>query len=1024
MNVFELFASLKLDDKEFEKGLTDSEKKAHEVGKSIGSALKSGAELVGKTVKGVGIAVGGAAAAITPLVKSAVDAYGETQQLVGGVETLFGTGGKSLEEYAKSVGKSVDEVRAEYNHMQQVQDEVLNNANNAFATTGQTANEYMEQVTSFAASLIQSTGRGTQTDLEELEANLKEKLTTQKRAYQDEYDAAKSALSDQVKLQQAAYKDEYDALKASWDERIKLAKSGGSADADALKAQKDEEIRLLKAAWDEQIRVAKENGDENTDLLKAQKDEEVRLLKESWDATIKAAKEGTTANAEELKAQRDAELKALKESQNANIQAMKDGNAESLKEMKRANEDKLTQLKADNKKLLEETEAANNASEKTPDSMMRAAKLADQAMIDMSDNANKMGTSMESIKNAYQGFAKQNYTMLDNLKLGYGGTKEEMERLLADAEAISGVHYDVSSYADIVEAIHLIQEQMGISGTTAEEAGKTITGSLGQVKAAWGNLVAGLANPNADVGSLIDNVVRTGKTALENLKPTILQAIRGVTTLIKEATPIIVEEIPTLVNELLPPFLEVTFTLFAEIAKTIPKYFPLILEKVRELIPLIGKAISDTFPKLAFIGDHLEGIIMTIVGVFTGAKVIGGIAKFVSAISTIVPLITTTLIPALAGIAPIILPIIAGIAALVAVGVLLYKNWDTIKEKAETIWNNLKTFFSITKDVIVGKFNEIKENVSQAFDAIKDKIENSAIVQTVKNVWGAAKDTVSESLNNIKQAYDEHGGGLQGAVAATLEGIKEYYKAGFNFIDNLTDGKLSNMLKTVSDKFTQIKDSISSRVQDIKDNISEKWNNIKENTTTMFSGLNQITSNKLDGLRNSFNDFSRRAKEIFFNMWENITDIFDFSQAFTWGRDMLTNFVDGIREGWDNLKGTLQETGQAIKDRIGFSEPKKGVLSDFHTYAPDMMDLFIQGIKDNTAKLQDQLDKSFSFKPSLDAEINPSATGGMSTGGGTVVNMPINIYGAQGQDIRELADLIEQRINHNYNVLSNAYGVG
>ena len=957
MNVFELFASLKLDDKEFEKGLTDSEKKAHEVGKSIGSALKGGAELVGKTVKGVGIVAGGAAAAITPLVKNAVDAYSETQQLVGGVETLFGTGGKSLEEYAKSVGKSVDEVRTEYNHMQQVQDEVLNNANNAFETTGQTANEYMEQVTSFAASLIQSTGRGTQTDLEELEATLKEKLTTQKRAYQDEYDAAKSALSNQVKLQQAAYKNEYDELKASWDERIKLAKNSGSANTDALKAQKD------------------------------------------------------------------AELKSLKETQNANIQAMKDGNAESLKELKRANEDKLAQLKADNKKLLEETEAANNASEKTPESMMRAAKLADQAMIDMSDNANKMGTSMESIKNAYQGFAKQNYTMLDNLKLGYGGTKQEMERLLADAEAISGVHYDVSSYADIVEAIHLIQEQMGISGTTAEEAGKTITGSLGQVKAAWGNLVAGLANPDADVGSLIDNVVRTGKTALENLKPTILQAIRGVTTLIKEATPIIVEEIPTLVNELLPPFLEVTFTLFAEIAKTIPKYFPMILEKARELIPLIGKAISDTFPQLSFIGDHLEGIIMAIVGVFTGAKVLGGIFKFVSAITTIVPLITTTLIPALAGIAPILLPIIAGIAALVAAGVLLYKNWDTIKEKAETIWNNLKTFFSITKDVIVGKFNEIKENVSQAFDAIKDKIENSAIVQTVKNVWGAAKDTVSESLNNIKQAYDEHGGGLQGAVAATIEGIKEYYKAGFNFIDNLTDGKLSNMLKTVSDKFTQIKDSISGKVNDIKDNISEKWNTIKDNTTTMFSGLKKITGDKLDGLRNSFNDFSNRAKEIFSNMWENITSIFDFSQAFTWGKDMLTNFVNGIKEGWDNLKGTLQETGQAIKDRIGFSEPKKGVLSDFHTYAPDMMDLFIKGIKDNTPKLQEQIDKSFSFKPSLEANLDPSTTGGMSTGG-TVVNMPINIYGAQGQDIRELANLIEQRINHNYNVLSSAYGVG
>lgn len=793
MNVFELFASLKLDDKEFEKGLTDSEKKAHEVGKSIGSALKSGAELVGKAVKGVGIVAGGAAAAITPLVKKSVDAYSETQQLIGGIETLFKGDADKVSEYAR----------------------------NAFKTAGISANDYMEQTIGISASLIQGLG-------------------------------------------------------------------------------------------------------------------------------------GDTS---------------------------------------------------------------------------KAADIANMAIVDMSDNVNKMGTTMESVQNAYSGLARQNFTMLDNLKIGYQGTAEEMARLINDT-GVMGDEFEATaknvkdiSFDKYIEAIHKAQTEIGITGTTAVEATGTITGSVGQVKAAWDNLVAGLADPNADVGTLIDNVVRTGKTALKNLKPTILQAIRGITTLIKEATPIIVEEIPTLVNELLPPFLEVTFTLISEIAKTIPKYFPMILEKARELIPLIGKAISEAFPKLSFIGDHLEGIIMAIVGVFTGAKVLGGIAQFVSAITTIVPLITTTLIPALAGIAPILLPIIAGIAALVAAGVLLYKNWDTIKEKAETIWNNLKTFFSITKDVIVGKFNEIKENVSQAFDAIKDKIENSAIVQTVKNVWGAAKDTVSESLNNIKQAYDEHGGGLQGAVAATLEGIKEYYKAGFNFIDNLTDGKLSNMLKTVSDKFTQIKEGISNNIQAIKDNISEKWNTIKDNTTTMFSGLKKITGDKLDGLRNSFNDFSSRAKEIFSNMWENITSIFDFSQAFTWGKDMLTNFVNGIKEGWDNLKGTLQETGQAIKDRIGFSEPKKGVLSDFHTYAPDMMDLFIKGIKDNTPKLQEQIDKSFSFKPSLEANLDPSTTGGMSTGG-TVVNMPINIYGAQGQDIRELADLIEQRINHNYNVLSSAYGVG
>ena len=108
----------------------------------------------------------------------------------------------------------------------------------------------------------------------------------------------------------------------------------------------------------------------------------------------------------------------------------------------------------------------------------KAVKYADMAITDMSDNANKMGSDMSTIQTAYQGFAKQNYTMLDNLKLGYGGTKTEMERLLADAEKISGIHYDVSSYADIVDAIHVIQTEMGITGTTAEEADKTISGSI------------------------------------------------------------------------------------------------------------------------------------------------------------------------------------------------------------------------------------------------------------------------------------------------------------------------------------------------------------------------------------------------------------------------------------------------------------------------------------------------------------------------------------------------------------------
>ena len=139
-----------------------------------------------------------------------------------------------------------------------------------------------------------------------------------------------------------------------------------------------------------------------------------------------------------------------------------------------------------------------------------AARIADQAITDMADNANKMGSSIESIQNAYQGFAKQNYTMLDNLKLGYGGTKQEMERLLADAEKLSGVHYDISNLNDVYEAIHVVQGELGITGTTAEEASTTIQGSAAAMKAAWQNMLTGIADENADYHVFIRDAFKAG----------------------------------------------------------------------------------------------------------------------------------------------------------------------------------------------------------------------------------------------------------------------------------------------------------------------------------------------------------------------------------------------------------------------------------------------------------------------------------------------------------------------------------
>nr|DAO94510.1 MAG TPA: tail tape measure protein [Caudoviricetes sp.] len=154
----------------------------------------------------------------------------------------------------------------------------------------------------------------------------------------------------------------------------------------------------------------------------------------------------------------------------------------------------------------------------------KAVEMADMAITDMADNANKMGSDIRSIQNAYQGFAKQNYTMLDNLKLGFGGTKEEMQRLLEEAEALSGVKYDIGNYADIVNAIHVIQTEMGITGTTAKEAEGTISGSIAAFKASVSNLLAGMGDANADVGQLTDNMIAAFQTMADNIIP-ILQNI-------------------------------------------------------------------------------------------------------------------------------------------------------------------------------------------------------------------------------------------------------------------------------------------------------------------------------------------------------------------------------------------------------------------------------------------------------------------------------------------------------------------
>lgn len=246
-----------------------------------------------------------------------------------------------------------------------------------------------------------------------------------------------------------------------------------------------------------------------------------------------------------------------------------------------------------------------------------AAQKADQAITDMSDNANKMGTDMASIQNAYQGFAKANYTMLDNLKLGYGGTKQEMERLLADAEKISGVKYDLSSYADIVDAIHVVQTEMGITGTTAKEAATTIEGSANAMKSAWSNLLTGMSNENLDLDRLVQNVVDSVGTYADNLLPRLQVMLprfaEGMTQLVNGLVPYV----GPAMELLLPSLVQGIGSLVSGIVQALPAaveaisaVIPMLVEQIAILLPQIVDAGIGIIVALADgIGENLPALV-------------------------------------------------------------------------------------------------------------------------------------------------------------------------------------------------------------------------------------------------------------------------------------------------------------------------------------------------------------------------------------------------------------------------------
>ena len=259
----------------------------------------------------------------------------------------------------------------------------------------------------------------------------------------------------------------------------------------------------------------------------------------------------------------------------------------------------------------------------------KAAKLSDMAITDMADNANKLGTSMDSIIQTYQSLARGNTAMLDNLKLGYGGTKEELKRLLKDAEKLTGKKFDVSNFSDIVEAIHAVQTKMDITGTTAKEASGTISGSLASMKSAWGNLLPALIQGGDSFDRCIENLVSSVKTFGKNIMPALKSALSGVGDLVEELAPIIAEELPEIIKTVAPSLLKAGGTLIGILAKTLIDNAGTLAQSAKDLALEVVKAIYEGFTGKEMSGDTFSSIEKAIDKIVSVAKVavpvIGGL---------------------------------------------------------------------------------------------------------------------------------------------------------------------------------------------------------------------------------------------------------------------------------------------------------------------------------------------------------------------------------------------------------------
>lgn len=490
-----------------------------------------------------------------------------------------------------------------------------------------------------------------------------------------------------------------------------------------------------------------------------------------------------------------------------------------------------------------------------------AAEKANVAITDMSDNANKMGTSMESIQNAYQGFAKQNYTMLDNLKLGYGGTKEEMQRLLEDAEKLSGQKFDLSSYADIVDAIHVVQTEMGITGTTAKEAATTIQGSVNMTKAAWKNLVVGIADDTQDFDVLVNNFVDSVTTAGENILPRVEIALKGVGTLVEKLAPVIAKTVPNIVSTTLPSMIKAGTSMIRALLdgllKAVPELIPCFKNIVNQLISVIVTNLPMILNAAVTIaGAIVSGLVEALPDILdAGIELIqslaqgltNGIPTILSTAITIVSQLASTLIQNVPQIVQTGIQLLLGLAngILQAVPQLLQELPGIITQMVENILSCipmiiecgielLTSLVDALPQIIDTIVSVLPEIISSIIEALLSHIDE--IIQAGVKLLVALIDALPQIIDTICKALPQI---IEAITGALLEHLDDMIYAGVDLFMALITN-LAEIKNALASKMPEI---IASIVRAIGECLGEMWEAGKRLMNKLWQGLKEVAPN-------------------------------------------------------------------------------------------------------------------------------------------------------------------------------------